>query len=218
MGYAMNLYHDQVIAGAESGTPLTSAKRMIFVRHGRVRVNDVTLRAGDSLFVTDEMVTTSEDEWSQIWRWEIAPVNVAPLLMQNMGSLSHLRMASPLTTLNLYAGDRWLFRLDQIASQAGHVAPLHTHAGPGIRCVTTGTFNFQEGAHGMRDLLPGDPFFETGTEPCLAWGADQMGGTFVRGMLLTPEWETRMAASLVDPHEFTSSSTWTLIREAVIEL
>lgn len=218
MGYSMNLYHDQVIAGAESGAPLAPVHRMIFIRHGQVRVNDITLNAGDSLFVTDEMTVTSDHEWSQIWRWEIAPVNAAPLLMDSMGCLSHLRMASPLTTLNLHEGNRCLFRLDQIASEPGHVAPLHTHAGPGIRCVTMGTFNFQEGAHGMRDLLPGDPFFETGAEPCLAWGADQMGSTFVRGMILEPEWEAKMAGTLVYPREFTPSSKWTLLHEAMIEL
>jgi hypothetical protein len=164
------------------------------------------------------MTVTSDHIWSQIWRWEIAPVNAAALLMKNMGCISHLRLSCPLTTLHLYPGDRWLFRLDQIASQAGHIAPLHTHAGPGIRCITVGTFNFQEGAHGMRDLLPGDPFFETGTDPCLAWGADQMGGTFVRAMILDPQWEGKMAGALVDPHEFTSSSNWTLLRETMIAL
>lgn len=150
MGYAMNFYHDQVVAGGEAGVPLPPAHRMIFVRHGRVRVGDVVLDSGDSLFAPDEMIVTSEDEWSQVWRWEIAPVSANPVRVEGMGRLSHLPMSCPLTTLNLYPGDRWLFRLDQIASQPGHVAPLHTHAGPGIRCLTIGTFNFQEGEHGMR--------------------------------------------------------------------
>ena len=56
----MNFYHDQVVAGGEAGVPLPPAHRMIFVRHGRVRVGDVVLDSGDSLFAPDEMIVTSE--------------------------------------------------------------------------------------------------------------------------------------------------------------
>ena len=93
MGYAMNFYHDQVVAGGEAGVPLPPAHRMIFVRHGRVRVGDVVLDSGDSLFAPDEMIVTSEDEWSQVWRWEIAPVSANPVRVEGMGRLSHLPMS-----------------------------------------------------------------------------------------------------------------------------
>jgi hypothetical protein len=86
-------------------------------------------------------------------------------------------------------GTQWLFRLDQIISAAGRIADRHQHPGPGIRCLLEGTFNVQQDAESIRDAMPGDAWWETGSDTVIAWASPQMAARFLRGMVLPVEWE-----------------------------
>ena len=97
----------------------------------------------------------SAGEWSQVWRWELAPPNAAPRLLQGDGVFSSLRMSRLITSLAMPEGTRWLFRLDQIISAAGRIADRHQHPGPGIRCLIEGTFNVQQDAESAPRLGAG---------------------------------------------------------------
>ena len=137
----------------------------------------------------------SAGDWSQLWRWELGQPNATPLLHRGTGVFSSLRMSRVITSLYMPEGSRWLFRLDQIISAAGRTADRHQHPGPGIRCLLEGTFNVQQDAESHRDLVPGDAWWETGSDTVIAWSSPQMAARFLRGMVLPVEWEGRVTGT-----------------------
>jgi hypothetical protein len=93
--------------------------------------------------------------------------------------VSHEKLAVPLDTLP--AGDL-LMRGDSVAFPPGGCAYLHTHQGPGIRCLLEGGIRID--THGRSTAYgPGGAWFESGPEPVFAQGADRPT-RFIRVMIL----------------------------------
>jgi hypothetical protein len=195
MPLSLNLYHDQVGADGASASALAPAHRLLYVRHGRVVINDRTMGADEAVYCDGPVALKSAGEWSQVWRWELAPPNASPTLHDGAGVLSSLRMARVITSLPMLEGTRWLFRLDRIVSAAGRIADRHQHPGPGIRCLLEGTFNVQQDIESARELGPGDAWWETGSDTVIAWSSPQMAAKFLRGMVLPVEWEGRVTGT-----------------------
>jgi hypothetical protein len=195
MPFALNFYHDQVgMSGATA--PLPPAHRLLYVRHGAVAVDGQSMNAGEAVYCDGPVALRSAAAtWCQIWRWELAPVNAAPLVLDGAEVLSSLRMSRVIAGLAMPQGSRWLFRLDQITSAAGRVADRHQHPGPGIRCLLEGAFNVQQDAESARDLAPGDAWWETGSDTVVAWSSRQMAAKFLRGMVLPAEWEGKVTGT-----------------------
>jgi len=189
MPFVLNFYHDQIGASGSTASALAPAHRLLYVRHGRAAINDQLMNAGEATYCDRPIAMKSAGDWSQVWRWELAPLNTPPLLHVGTGILSSLRMSRVITGLCLQEGTRWLLRLDQITSAAGRIADRHQHPGPGIRCLLEGTFNVQQDIESARDLAPGDAWWETGSDTVIAWGSQQMAARFLRGMVLPTEWE-----------------------------
>ncbi len=189
MPLVLNLYHDQIAADGSGASPLAPAHRLLYVRHGRVSLNGRSMTADEAVYCEGPLEIKSTGAWSQVWRWELAPPNSAPLVLDGGNVLSSLRMSRVITSLYMPEGSRWLFRLDQIVGAAGHIADRHQHPGPGIRCLLEGTFNVQQDAESHRDLAPGDAWWETGADTVIAWGSPQMAARFLRGMVLPVEWQ-----------------------------
>lgn len=195
MPYALNFYHDQIGADGASTQALPAAHRLLYVRHGSAVINGKAVGADEAFYCEEPVTFASAGAWSEVWRWEPALPNAAPLLAQGGGVLSHLRMARIITSLAIGEGTRWLFRLDRILTPAGRVADRHQHPGPGIRCLLEGTFNVQQDAESARDLQPGDPWWETGSDTVIAWSSPQMAAKFLRGMVLPVEWEGKVTGT-----------------------
>ena len=219
MPFALNFYHDQIAAdGAASA--LAAERRLLYVRHGRVTLNGEALKAGESRFCDGALEMRSAGEWSQIWRWDLAPPNAGAALLTGSGVLSSLRMSRIVSTLAVNPGTRWVFRLDEINTPAGRVADRHQHPGPGIRCLLEGTFNVQQAAESARELLPGDAWWETGSDTVIAWGSRQMASRFLRGMILPTEWEGKATGTWLSGEAIaaTARGNWRLYLDRIIEV
>jgi len=219
MPFALNFYHDQIAAdGAASA--LAAERRLLYVRHGRVTLNGEALKAGESRFCDGALEMRSAGEWSQIWRWDLAPPNAGAALLTGSGVLSSLRMSRIVSTLAVNPGTRWVFRLDEINTPAGRVADRHQHPGPGIRCLLEGTFNVQQAAESARDLMPGDAWWETGSDTVIAWGSRQMASRFLRGMILPTEWEGKATGTWLSGEAIaaTARGNWKLHLDRIIEV
>jgi hypothetical protein len=217
MPCALNFYHDQIDASGAARSTLPAAHRLLYVRHGKLEINGQAMSADAAIYCEGPATLRSAGEWSQVWRWDLAPVNTAPLLHEGAGVLSSLRMARVISTLALNAGTSWLFRLDQINTAAGRIADRHQHPGPGIRCLVEGAFNVQQDAESARDLGPGDAWWETGSDTVIAWSARQMAAKFMRGMVLPTECEgkatgTWLSGEVAAPPR----GTWKLYVDRVI--
>jgi hypothetical protein len=170
MPFVLNFFHDQVAAGGSSVPALLAAHRLLYVRYDRVVINGQTLNPDEATYCEGPVALQSAADWSQVWRWELAVPNAAPLLLDGSGVLSSLRMSRVITHLAMLDGSCWLFRLDQITSAAGRIADRHQHPGPGIRCLLEGTFNVAQDAESARTLFPGDAWWETGPVQWLPGG------------------------------------------------
>ena len=86
------------------------------------------------------------------------------------------------------APGEWLIRCDRVDFPPGGVAYLHTHPGPGIRCLLFGSIRIE--TQGMsRDYGQFDAWFERGPEPVYAAASPSEETAFVRVMLLPRRWE-----------------------------
>jgi hypothetical protein len=219
MPFALNFFHDQIVAGGASAPALPAAHRMIYVRHGSVVINGKTMNADEAIYCDRPVALQASADWCQVWRWELALPNIAPALLQGAGVLSSLRMAHVITGLAMVENSRWLFRLDQITSAAGRIADRHQHPGPGIRCLLEGTFNAEQAGHSAHNLMPGDAWWETGPDTVVAWGSPQMHARFLRGMILPVEWEGKVTGNWldVDPAK-RRPSNWRLLVDKVIDV
>ncbi len=215
MPFSLNFYHDQVAADGATVSALPSAHRLLYVRHGRAVINDRVMSADEAIYCDGALALKSAGEWAEVWRWELASPNAAPRLHQGAGVLSFLRMSRVIAGLAMLEGTRWLFRLDRITSAAGRVADRHQHPGPGIRCLIEGTFNVQQAVESARDLQPGDAWWETGSDTVIAWGSTQMAAKFLRGMVLSVEWEGRVTGTWLSGHA-PPSGNWKLYVDQMI--
>ena len=218
MAFSLNLYHDQLITGGRAAPDLPAAHRLFYVRHGAVAINGQTLDGGSAIYSGAPATLAAVAEWSQVWRWELAQPNAAPVLLGGEGSLSSLRMSRVIATLEMPAGSRWLFRLDQITAVAGRIANRHQHPGPGIRCLLEGTFNVQQDAESVRERTPGDAWWETGTDTVVAWSSTQMHGKFLRGMVLPVEWEGKVTGTWLSGETTAPRGDWKLFVDQIITL
>ena len=219
MPFALNFYHDQIDASGSTASALPAAHRLLYVRHGRVAINGQPMSADAASYCDGPVTLQSSGDWCQVWRWELAPPNAAPLLHEGAGGLSSLRMARVISTLAMLPGTRWLLRLDRITSAAGRIADRHQHPGPGIRCLLEGAFNVQQSVESARNLAPGDAWWETGSDTVIAWGSHQMAAKFMRGMVLPVEWEGKVTGTWLSGERAASPpGNWKLYVDHAIAL
>ncbi len=63
--------------------------------------------------------------------------------------------------VELEPGERWLMRCDRVDFPPGGIAYLHTHPGPGVRCLLFGAIRIESGGE-AHDYGPREPWFESG--------------------------------------------------------
>jgi hypothetical protein len=96
------------------------------------------------------------------------------------------RMGSQLSaTLTLGGGEK-LVRCDRVELPPGGTAYLHTHQGPGIRCLVEGRFRVQSNGFGQTVERYG-AWFENGADPVEAHAVSDTTAAFVRVMILPAE-------------------------------
>src|SRR5205807_8243916 len=95
------------------------------------------------------------------------------------GIASHQKLSALLETV---PKGELLMRGDSVGFPPGGCAYLHTHQGPGIRCLIEGGIRID--THGRSTSYgPGGAWFESGPEPVFAQGADRPT-RFIRVMVL----------------------------------
>jgi hypothetical protein len=102
--------------------------------------------------------------------------------------------------LELDPSVEWLLRCDRVDFPPGGVAYLHTHPGPGIRCLLSGEIRIDtEGRSSTYGPL--EAWFERGPEPVFAAASEREETAFVRVMLLPREWEGKRTIRYVNPED-----------------
>ncbi len=89
-----------------------------------------------------------------------------------------------------------LLRCDQVDFPPGGIAYSHTHAGPGIRRLISGTLRVRTNGE-SHDYVPGDAWFEPGPTTVYAEASRDVGAAFVRVMVLPVAFKGKSSISYV---------------------
>jgi hypothetical protein len=175
----LRLYEDTLSADATLDAALPPMPRMIFVVHGTATIAGKAHRDGEAWFGEGAHTLRPGETGATCWRFELASTRAASGALRGSHVVSREKLAVALDTLP--AGDL-LMRGDSVAFPPGGCAFLHTHQGPGIRCLIEGGIRID--THGRSTAYgPGGAWFESGPEPVFAQGADRPT-RFIRVMIL----------------------------------
>jgi hypothetical protein len=178
MSPILRLYEDTLSADGVLDAALPAMPRMVFVVHGTATIAGRAFADGEAWCGEGAISPIPGTAGVTCWRFEFAP-SAASGAARGQGVASHEKLVAPLDTLP--AGDL-LLRGDSVAFPPGGCAYLHTHQGPGIRCLIEGGIRID--THGRSTSYgPGGAWFESGPEPVFAQGADRPT-RFIRVMIL----------------------------------
>ena len=176
MQAVLRLYEDTLSSGGEARLPALT--RVVFVVHGALKVGDRAIDGGDAWNGEDAVVLRADQAGATCWRWELAG-GAGDSTAGGHGVRSHEKLAASVT---LPPGEL-LLRCDSVAFPPGGCAYLHTHEGPGIRCLIEGGIRID--THGNSTSYgPGSAWFESGPEPVFAQAAADRPSRFLRVMII----------------------------------
>jgi hypothetical protein len=188
------LFVDELQSGA-SLPILGEPARAIYVARGAVRIEDE--RSSTALGENgawhgraDVRLTTAGG--ATLLRWELG----ATRELRGDGVASRIALA---TSIDLPAGDV-LLRCDRVDFPPGGTALLHTHQGPGIRCLLKGGIRI-ETAGTTHSYGPLEAWFEAGPDPVFAATSDTEPSAFARVMILPAELLGKSSIRYVNPED-----------------
>ena len=174
----LSLYEDTLSNGSTMTLPALA--RMIFVVHGSATIADRTIGDGETWNGEGAVTLTAGKTGVTCWRWELAPAGAGSGVAAGTGVTSREKLTAALETIP--RGDL-ILRGDSVAFPPGGCAFLHTHQGPGIRCLIEGTMRID--THGRSTSYgPGSPWFESGPDSVFAQAAADRPSRFIRVMIL----------------------------------
>jgi hypothetical protein len=163
---------------------LPARPRMVFVVHGSVAIDGRAFGDGEGCegpawHGEGEATLKPGPHGAACWRFELAPAGGGSTAC-GPGIRSQEKLSAVLDPL---PKGELLLRGDSVAFPPGGCAYLHTHQGPGIRCLIEGGIRID--THGRSTSYgPGGAWFEAGPEPVFAQAAADRPSRFVRVMIL----------------------------------
>ena len=216
--YSLRLYHDQFGANAITETDLCAQHSIYFVREGSTSLNDQTVNSYEAIYSREPTTVSAGADGATIWRWEMVRTESPFTLAKGEDVNSRLKMTREVKMFELYPKSKWLFKLDCIIKHTGTTG-LHSHPGSGIRCMLEGEFKIESSIGECYDGLgPGDAWYEEGAYPLVSTAPDGVETTFLRGMILPPEYEKYGDTALWIEGTKPCESGWKLYSQQLITL
>jgi hypothetical protein len=216
--YSLRLYHDRYEANAETTSDLYVQHSIYYMRNGSAVINGQNMDADNAIYCQDPTSVRAGADGATIWRWEFDRIGSPSNLADGNGIDSHLKMERPVTMFELYPKQKWLFKLDCIIKHTGSTG-LHSHPGSGIRCMLDGEFKIESTiGESFYDLKNDDPWYEEGAYPLVSTAPDGVETTFLRGMILPPEYDQYPDTALWIEGVKPCESGWKLCAQKLITL
>jgi hypothetical protein len=174
----LTLIEDCLDAGVTVAFP-ASPGRAVYVCAGSI-LNEGAEIATDGGFAASGAVTlTAGAGGACLWRFDLGEAGAG-----GPGHRAVVKLSGEVPA-HLRGRDAFI-RLDAVAFPPGGTALLHTHRGPGIRCLREGTIRIDTQGH-TAAYGPGSPWFETGPDPVFAQADMGIQSRFIRAMVLPEE-------------------------------
>ena len=171
----LHLFEDNLSDGQKISYGDTIA-RALYVTAGDVTV-DGHVHSYDDGFVSNRpMMLVAGGEGASLWRWDLSE---AKPVVQPQHTTLKLSGEIP----EHFFGPGNFLRLDSVTFPPSGTAMLHTHHGPGIRCLREGGVRIDtDGA--STSFGPGGAWFEIGPLPVFAQANHTVQSRFIRAMVL----------------------------------
>lgn len=177
----MRLLEDVVGGGATLDLPDDGVHRVCYVVHGTMNSGDAAFQDDQSLLIKGPTRLVAGTTGATLWRFEVAPAGKPHVSLAPASGMTREKLRQ---TTNLPAADGGLLiRNDGVAFPPGGCAYLHTHQGPGIRCLIEGGIRIDTMGHSV-SYGPGGAWFESGPDPVFAQAAADRPSRFIRVMVL----------------------------------
>jgi hypothetical protein len=171
----LHLFED-IIAAGQKVTLSDTVARAIYVTAGTISTNSGEVACDDGLVADGPVTLVAGAEGASLWRWDLSDADQSASTHRVAAKLSGLVPAA------LATSDSFL-RLDSVAFPPAGTAMLHTHQGPGVRCLREGHVRIDtEGS--STSYGPGGAWFEGGPEPVFLQAVDNIPSRFIRAMVL----------------------------------
>jgi len=218
MSYLLKLYHDKLGANAEVDPPLLAQHSILYVFSGSAVVNGRHVEADSAVYSEDFAAVKAGPNGAVVWRWELVPEGDPRHLVKGENVQSELRLSRKIKMFELGPTSKWLVRLDAIVNNEGSTG-LHSHPGSGIRCLIEGQLRVvSEKGECSDNTKPGDAWYEEGAYPLVSTTDPGLKATFLRGMVLPPEFEKYPDTAIWIEGKKTCKSDWKLYVQRVITL
>ena len=195
----LRLYVDRLAPKAGLAALPASANRVIYVRDGdatiRAAGQTATLAANSAWHSATACEVSAGNHGATLLRWEL--VHADTPAGETQGAESNLLLSE---AVELVDPGGYLMRCDRVDFPLGGVAYMHTHRGPGIRCLLSGEIRIEvKGA--THTVMPGEAWFEAGPDPVLAVASEHALTSFVRVMILPRELKGKSSIRYVKPED-----------------
>lgn len=201
--YILRVYTDVFTEKASVASPLPGMNRGIYVADGMATIRDdrggATLNVNSAWFSTGDTTITAGANGARILRYELVKGGTADAdgLAQGDGVTSVHKLSA---AVDLEPGDGYLWRCDRVDIPPSGIAYTHVHQGPGIRCLLEGGFKVETGGE-THVIAAGEPWFEAGPVPVLAYAPDDQPGNFSRTMILPRALKGKSSISYVNEED-----------------
>lgn len=175
----LRLVEDVIAAGGRLALPNDGVHRICYVVHGEIASGDARIRDDHAIGVSRAAELTAAACGATVWRFELAPEAAPALVLAPRDGVTREKLRQKIAWP---VADRVLIRADSVSFPPGGCAYLHTHQGPGIRCLIDGGIRIDALGHSA-SYGPGAAWFESGPDPVFAQAADR-ASRFIRVMVL----------------------------------
>jgi hypothetical protein len=196
-GYELRLIEDTLQSGAGLQLASKAVRRVVYVAHGVATVAGQSVADDQAAYAHGDAEVLAGNGGAAIWRWELAPIGDAPILAAGRHGASRVKLSAP---IERPPASNVLMRADSVTFPRGGCAYLHTHQGPGIRCLIDGGIRIDtDGASTC--YAPGGAWFESGPAPVFAQAAQDRTSRFIRVMILPAELKGRSSIAYVNAED-----------------
>lgn len=178
-GYELRLIENHLADGWALDTGPADINRVVYVVQGAIEIGERLFEEDTAWHGRGQVKISAAAGGTVIWQWELAPAT-SPEQSGSPSSRSHLKLRQ---ALPWPIADSLLMRCDSVSFPPGGCAYLHTHQGPGIRCLIEGGIRIDTGGT-SHSYGPGNAWFEAGPEPVFAQAAADRPSRFIRVMVL----------------------------------
>lgn len=178
--FELRLVEDSLHSGSMLELPADGVNRVIYVAHGSISVGGASFTDNTAWCGKGAARIEVGPTGAALWRFELVPVGASLLEAPRRAGYTRHKLTAPLVWP---IADEILFRADSVAFPPGGCAYLHTHQGPGIRCLIEGGVRIDTDGHST-SYAPGTAWFEAGPVPVFAQAAADRPSRFIRVMVL----------------------------------